>query len=312
LKWHFYPSFHRVASEIHPDLIHVEEEPYALSAFQAARVARQWGSLFGFFTWENLLTDFGPLHNRLQSYVLSTANYALAGNRDAVDLLVRAGYPRQQIHIIPQYGVNPSLFKPMLVPRLRKKLGLGKFTVGYVGRLIPDKGLVSLVEAFAALGRKDSTLLFLGGGPMQGALEALTEKLGVAGRTRFVSSLPQEAVPEHINAMDVLVLPSLTGKRWKEQFGRVLIEAQACRVPVVGSSSGAIPEVIGRGGLVFPEGDAPALQAHLRRLGSSPALRRRLGSLGYQRTMHHYTNDHLADQIATVQRTAYQSRFHRR
>jgi len=184
--------------------------------------------------------------------------------------------------------------------------------VGYVGRLIPDKGLISLVEAFAALGRKDSTLLFLGGGPMRGVLEALTEKLGVASRTRFVPSLPQEAVPEHINAMDVLVLPSLTGKTWKEQFGRVLIEAQACRVPVVGSSSGAIPEVIGRGGLVFQEGDVSELGAHLRRLGSSPALRRRLGTLGYQRTMRHYTNEHLADQIAAVQRAALKEKRTRR
>lgn len=307
LKWHGYPGFRSEASRLAPDLVHVEEEPYAIASFQAARAARRLGALFGFFTWENLLTDFGPLHNRLRAYVLDTADYALAGNREAIDLLARSGFPRKRTHLIPQYGVDPRLFKPLPASGLRKKLGLGKFTVGYAGRLIPDKGLASLVEAFARLGRRDSTLLFLGGGPMRAELEALAGRRGVLGRTRFVASLPQEAVPEHLNAMDTLVLPSLTGRTWKEQFGRVLIEAQACRVPVVGSDSGAIPEVIGNAGLIFREGDVKGLQAHLTRLGSSPALRRRLGAEGQRRVLRSYTNQRLAEAIALVQRQSWEA-----
>jgi glycosyltransferase involved in cell wall biosynthesis len=103
--------------------------------------------------------------------------------------------------------------------------------------------------------------------------------------------------------MDVLALPSLTTPRWKEQFGRVLIEAQACGVPVVGSDSGAIPEVIGKSGLLFPEGDAPKLAGELKRLAGSPGLRKSLGPKGRNQVLSRYTNQKIADQIHRVYRT---------
>jgi glycosyltransferase involved in cell wall biosynthesis len=82
--------------------------------------------------------------------------------------------------------------------------------------------------------------------------------------------------------LDVLVLPSRTTARWKEQFGRVIVEALWCGVPVVGSDSGEIPWLIGLtgGGLVFAEGDRDALRKHLEALRASPALRARLASAG--------------------------------
>ena len=72
--------------------------------------------------------------------------------------------------------------------------------------------------------------------------------------------MPLNDVPRHLRALDALVLPSESTPLWKEQFGHVLIEAMACGVPVVGSDSGAIPEVIGEAGLLFPGGgrDGPA------------------------------------------------------
>ena len=72
--------------------------------------------------------------------------------------------------------------------------------------------------------------------------------------------MPSTEVPAVLRALDVLVLPSLTTPSWKEQFGRVLQEAMACAIPVVGSDSGEIPHVIGDAGLVTPEGDAAALR----------------------------------------------------
>lgn len=102
--------------------------------------------------------------------------------------------------------------------------------------------------------------------------------------------------------MDVLVLPSVTTPRWKEQFGRVLIEAQACEVPVIGSSSGAIPEVIGKAGLIFPEGSASQLAGRLQRLAASSSLRRRLARMGRKRVLDLYTNQRIADRIHRIYR----------
>ena len=109
-------------------------------------------------------------------------------------------------------------------------------------------------------------------------------------------------VPSYLNGLDALVLPSRTTPSWKEQFGRILIEAMACEVPVIGSSSGEIPNVIGDAGLVFPEDDVAALRAHLIRLMADPALADDLGRRGRARVLAHYTHA----QVATATYDVYQ------
>jgi glycosyltransferase involved in cell wall biosynthesis len=98
------------------------------------------------------------------------------------------------------------------------------------------------------------------------------------------------------------VVPSLTRGNWKEQFGRVIVEAMACGVPVIGSSSGAIPDVIGDAGLIVPEGDVRALADGLRRLMHDPDLRRRMGGQGRQRVLARYTQAQVAAQTVAVYR----------
>jgi glycosyltransferase involved in cell wall biosynthesis len=117
----------------------------------------------------------------------------------------------------------------------------------------------------------------------------------------FTGGVADTAVPDYLACMDALVLPSRTTPSWAEQFGHVLIEAMAAGVPVVGSSSGAIPEVIGEAGLVFPEGDAAALRAQLATLFDDPALRKRLIERGRARVERLYTNE----RIALAQRDIY-------
>jgi glycosyltransferase involved in cell wall biosynthesis len=103
-------------------------------------------------------------------------------------------------------------------------------------------------------------------------------------------------MPDFYRSIDTLVLPSITRPNWKEQFGRVLIEAMACGVPPVGSESGEIPNGIGDGGLTFPEGDADSLRERLVRLARQPALRARLGERGRERVLACYTHRRIAEQ----------------
>jgi glycosyltransferase involved in cell wall biosynthesis len=105
-------------------------------------------------------------------------------------------------------------------------------------------------------------------------------------------------MPDLLRGLDVLVLPSVSRPNWTEQFGRILVEAMACGVPVIGSSSGEIPEVIGQAGLIFPEGDASALAAHLQRLAGDPTLRGELATSGRARALERYTHRAVAE--ATV------------
>jgi glycosyltransferase involved in cell wall biosynthesis len=102
-------------------------------------------------------------------------------------------------------------------------------------------------------------------------------------------------MPEVLNEMDVLVLPSRTGQYWKEQFGRVLIEAMACGVPVIGSDSGGIPAVIGEAGLIFPEADVAGLRDALLKLRNDPLSRQRYIHKGLSRVSGEYAVPVVAD-----------------
>jgi glycosyltransferase involved in cell wall biosynthesis len=169
--------------------------------------------------------------------------------------------------------------------------------VGFIGRIVPEKGVDVLVDALADF---DARLLVVGEGIARAGLEAQTAGWP-SGKAVFTGGVADSAVPDYLACMDALVLPSRTTASWAEQFGHVLVEAMAAGVPVIGSSSGAIPEVIGEAGLVFPEGDAGALRVQLATLFDDPALRKRLVALGRARVERLYTNE----RIARAQRDIY-------
>jgi glycosyltransferase involved in cell wall biosynthesis len=105
-----------------------------------------------------------------------------------------------------------------------------------------------------------------------------------------------------MNALDLFVLPSETRPNWREQFGRVLVEAMACGVPVVGSDSGEIPTVVGDAGLSFPEGDAARLAECLRSLLADAALREELAQRGRERVLELFTVEQVAAQHYEIYR----------
>jgi glycosyltransferase involved in cell wall biosynthesis len=162
--------------------------------------------------------------------------------------------------------------------------------IGFVGRLEEAKGLRILVRAAADLALAgDVEVRLAGTGPLRPALEALARDLGIAERVVFVGQVHSTAMPALYRSFDVLVLPSLTTPRWKEQFGRALAEAMLCEVPTIGSDSGEIPHVIGDAGLIVPEGDSAALATALHRLAGDVALRRALAAAGRQRAIERFT-----------------------
>jgi len=207
--------------------------------------------------------------------------------------------------VLPQLGVDTDTFKPDDSHAIREGLGLAGFVAGFVGRFIPQKGLDTLVKAASQV--EGCRLLLVGGGAMQSEIEALADSLDLRDRLVMINVVPHQDVPRYMNAMDALVLPSRTTPHWKEQFGHVLIEAMACGTPVIGSNSGAIPEVIGSAGLIFPEGDVDALAQHLRRLATHRDESRRLSQDGLARVNALYTHDTIAEQTARIYHSVYRS-----
>ena len=160
----------------------------------------------------------------------------------------------------------------------RRAWDTGPFTVGYVGRLVPAKGIDDLVAAARSL-EFDFRLLVVGDGPLRERLRHAD--LG-RGTFDLRTGIRSDSLPELYRAMDVLVLPSRTTATWAEQFGKVLCEALLCQTPVIGSSSGAIPWVVETtaGGVLFQEGDPRALAAAITSLRHDESLRRELGERG--------------------------------
>jgi glycosyltransferase involved in cell wall biosynthesis len=170
--------------------------------------------------------------------------------------------------------------------------------------LVPEKGLDTLIDAMEQLARSSIPipvrLIIIGDGPDRSRIAQYAAKLGNA--VQLIAALPPQQIAQQLQQINGLVLPSRTTPVWKEQFGRVLIEAMACGVPVVGSDSGAIPEVMGNAGLIFPEGDASALANCLHRLMNSPELRAELAQRGLQRVQAHYTQERIAQQTVEFYR----------
>jgi glycosyltransferase involved in cell wall biosynthesis len=140
----------------------------------------------------------------------------------------------------------------------------------------------------------DSKLLIVGDGPLRGEVETEIERLGLDDRVQVLLRVASTAVPELMRGLDALILPSISTPSWKEQFGRVLIEAMACGVPVIGSDSGEIPHVIGDAGLIVPEGNEAALSNAMERLHDDANLRRDLGKRGRERVLAYFTHRKVA------------------
>ena len=291
-----------------PQIIQVEQGSKSLAYAQLIALNRLLGLKAKnlFFTWWNLPYDLKWPVSLLEAFNLRNTDGLVVGNQDGADILRQHGY-QGAVKVMPQLGVDETLFRPQPQPELRSIMGINPddFVVGFVGRFVEEKGLLTLGKALADLRDFPWKWLLLGRGPLQPVLMEQAAEWGIQDRLIFVESVPHDGVHQYINLMNVLVLPSettykfktLTAAGWKEQFGHVIIEAMACSVPVIGSDSGEIPHVIGNAGLVFPEGSAESLQNCLRQLMESPALAADLAKRGYQRAMANYTNRALAKQL---------------
>ncbi|WP_400768054.1 glycosyltransferase [Methylosinus sporium] len=252
LNWylHFYPRLPRLLRKVRPHVLHLWEEPWSIVALQAALTKREAALVLE--VDQNILKTLPPPFETIRRFVLKKCAHILARSPDA-EAVVRAGGYEGPVTMIG-YGVDQDCFRPDGVAAPR---GAG-LRIGYVGRLVEEKGLDDVLDAIArAEARVDLDLI--GAGPHEGKLRARVERLGLAERVSFRDWAPPHEVAQFMRGLDALILFTRTTPHVREQFGRVIIEAQSCGVPVIGSTGGAIPDVIGEGGWIAPERDSPAL-----------------------------------------------------
>jgi len=267
------------------DLVHAWEEPYVFAGYQIARGLAGTRVPFCFWTAQNLTKRLPPPFRHFERATLARAQGWIAGGRLVYEAMRTRGYPADCGRVLT-LAVDTAAFEPPDGPRraaTQEGLLLRPPVIGYMGRLTPEKGLRVLMRAMEHVGGdRPWSLLLLGSGPMRGEVLRWAQARGWADRVR-VALARHDEVPAYLGAMDLLVAPSQTTRHWKEQFGRMLIEAFACGVPVIGSDSGEIPHVIGDAGRVVPERDVRAWGDALVELLERPDLRAEFGRKGLQR-----------------------------
>lgn len=271
------------------DLVHCWEEPYILAGAQVALRTNLKTPLV-FATFQNLVKNYPPPFNLVEKFSLNrTAAWIAFGHTVLNAMRDRAGYREKPHRVIPP-GVDVEKFRPDPEGRKRMRVSLGWDSevpvIGYLGRLAPEKGLGLLLNVLEKLA-SPWRALFVGSGPMERPIRKWAAKFN--DQVRILTNVRHADVPGYLNVMDVLCAPSQTTKRWQEQFGRMLIEAFACRVPVVASNSGEIPFVVEDAGLILPEDDEAAWVTALEEVIANETLRSELSARGLERVHRLYT-----------------------
>jgi L-malate glycosyltransferase len=284
--------------QFQPEIVHVEQGTYAAVFAQILHLCNKVSpnAKATFFTWWNLPTPVRGIKKVLEQYNLKRSACAIAGNQDAKELLVQKGFDKP-VYVMPQIGVSLNDYDAPIDEDLKRSLGLSGFVVGYIGRIAEEKGIGDLIAAMNGTA-KEWTLLTVGAGAMQADLAKANADGSI--RNVHVPSVRNEDVPAYLKLLDMLVLPSRKTPDWMEQFGHILIEAMAAGVPVIGASTGEIPNVIGDAGITVRPEAPQEIRNALNDLATHPELRHSLAAKGRERVERLYTHDQIARQQIEV------------
>jgi glycosyltransferase involved in cell wall biosynthesis len=271
------------------DVVHAWEEPYIAAGAQIAAAAPAAAKLV-FATFQNIAKEYPwPLSSFERQSMRRADGWIAFGELVKTTLASRTPYRGKPSRVIPP-GVDTNLFRhdPGARAAVRSELGwaIDAPVVGFLGRFEPQKCIELRCRALEAV-PVPWHALFVGGGALEPRLRSFEKRH--PSRVRVVTGVSHREVPRWLNAMSVLCAPSQTTPIWREQFGRMLIEAMACAVPVVGSDSGEIPFVIGEAGVILPEADSQAWTAAIERLLSDPAARGSYADSGVARVAERFT-----------------------
>jgi glycosyltransferase involved in cell wall biosynthesis len=274
----------RLLRDFRPNIVQVESEPWTQVAAATGSQAARLGLPVALFSAQSIGRSFSFVEGLRRRKTFRHVRALVGANHLAAGLLARER-PDLPVATIPRTGIT----LPLESPRAERP----ELSLGFVGRLVPEKGLDILFRACVKLhGRW--TLTVVGSGPVQESLEALAERLGIASRVTWCGALPPTELRTLWPTLDCLVVPSRTTPDWVETWHSALIEAMGHGVTVVVSDSGALAELVETAGLVVPEDDVPGLTAAIQRLIDVPHECERLGREARLRVMRQYVDDAIA------------------
>lgn len=290
----------RVVRDFQPDVIHIDEEPQALITVETIAIQRAVAksSAITLFTWDNLLRPrtfpMGTVKSSLRRYSLARTSTVICGNRRAAEILREERVYGGAIETLPQFGLDIEEHQPGTEIELRRSLGLdGGIVIGHAGRLVPEKGVLLVLEALSRLEKLPWKLLMVGGGALEHEIREDWVKR-FPNRIVLVPTVRYDQVAKYLRCMDVFVLASYATPTWQEQFGLSLAQAMLLGVASIGSMSGAIPEVLASTGLLFEEKNVDDLTHALETLLTSEETRRTIAEAERRLALQRYTSETVA------------------
>lgn len=278
-KMHFFAYDPRALKKIFSqkyDVLHLWEEPYIFAGYQVARQAKRSSVPFCVRTAQSLVKKYPFPFCHFEKKVFHWSKDWVAGGQLVHEAMVKKGWARScrggTKGQVLSLAVDTNEFKPYTSSEKvekQKELGLSGPVLGFLGRLEEEKGLDLLMTSLESLRDQPWSFLVMGAGSYQAKIEKWAHDQGFSHRVQ-VRLLKHNEVPGVLPACDLLLCPSQTRSFWKEQFGRMIVEAFAAGVPVLGSDSGEIPRVIGEAGGILPENQPHRWTEEIHRLIGDP------------------------------------------
>jgi glycosyltransferase involved in cell wall biosynthesis len=296
---------------VRPDVIYVHHEPYGLATAQVYLANKMVDDCpIGFYGAQNILKNYPIPFRWFEQWVLQNSAFSFPVTEGALEVVRHKGY-KGAAEVLP-LAIDRGIYRPNTLwaaaKRVELAIGEDEFVMGYLGRLVEEKGLIAMLHAAQLLKGKRWRCILVGSGPLEASLREMVVTLGIEEHVLFVGFVPHEEAPGWLSLFDVLILASETRPNWKEQFGRVVLEANACETAVIGTESGEIGNVIRNtgGGVIVPEGDVAALGAAMLELAEDPQRTRRLALQGAAAVGEKYDQAYLASRFISSIRNAFQ------
>ncbi len=259
---HYYPTLSFYLKKLKPNLIDVIEEANALVTYQVYLYAKKNKIPYLFNSAENTSKKQTFFLKWIEKKIFNTSKGAIFRNTITASLLEKRGFEKKSVCI--GNGIDNKCFlkKNQILLRKQFQFSTKQKIIGFVGRLVEEKGILLLIDVFKKLSLKidELHLMIIGDGNLLNLIKKKLSKEIMDKKITLSKQVPHKKLVDFYNLMDILVVPSLIKSWWQEPFGRIIIEAMACECLVLGSSSGHIPKLIQEKKMLFKAGNALDLQ----------------------------------------------------
>lgn len=252
-----------------------------------------------------ILVPFKFLYFNIQRYFSKRIDDYIALSDSMKEIYISAGFPEDKITVIPNM-IDPNFIQLVNNSKTEKySESNGRNVVLYIGNLNKTKGVDTLINSFSKISKNNVELWIVGTGIHEKQFKDMADKSPMRENIKFFGFVEYKKLPDFYKAADVFVHPGI----WPEPFGRTILEAMICKLPVITSNVGAPPKIVGDSGLIYEIGDLDALTQWLEQILSDEEQRIRLAKSSFEKVISKYSFENIVNEIIISYKTISGGRY---